>query len=155
MALQALEATGEAAVVQTLLARGTHVLFRNMETFGPMYKANDAITWVGDDGSQTIYISHRHTQAPPQALAALVAHELIHNDSDNSLAEELAGWRREGAVWRTMLAQYPDLTKIPIKTFPLVDRLNAIALLEKQNKLTQTVESNSVYQALPKHSPGF
>lgn len=154
-ALLALHQTGQADTLNTLLNRGTHVLFRDMASFGPMYQANDAITWVGDDGSQTIYISHRHMGAPPQAIACLIAHELIHADPDNSTAEELVGWQRESALWQTMLVVKPQLKQIAIKTFPLVDRLNAIVLLDKQGKLTSTVETNPVYQGLPKHSPGF
>ena len=95
--------------------------------------------------------------APPAAIAALLAHEALHQDEYNSLAEETYAWTMEAAVWTEMLEIYPESNDKP---HPLLQRENTLKqLLEKggyTNKyIKKVVFTNKGYQNLPQTSPGF
>ena len=61
--------------------------------------------------------------APKEALAALLSHEAIHQDKDNSINEETYCWTLEAAVWTNMCDKNEKLQEI---AHPLVDRENTI-----------------------------
>ena len=153
--LQSIGSDGE-STLESLKAHQTHILFQTMAQLGPQYAGNDALSLVNQTtGQQIIYISHRHQTAPPQALAALIKHESMHHDIENSLLEEAAAWTEEGLMWARMKQQYPDLANIPIKMSPLVDRLNAILVLIQNDKLATEIVKNPAYKSLPMTSPCF
>lgn len=140
----------------TLMAHPSHIIFQDLQLFGARYATDDALTIVNNTtGEQVIYISHRHQAAPAAALAALISHEVMHHDRHNSLQEELQAWSQEARVWLSFKTLYPELEQVPIKACPLVDRLNAVAILLRSQQLETHLRQNQGYADLPETSPGF
>lgn len=154
-AMRLLRNTRAVSTVDMLLEQQVRILFKDMRVFGPAYAGHDALSFITDDGRQVIYINIRHQQAPAAALAALISHEAMHADRDNSLAEEVAAWQQEAETWQELLQQFPKLSEIKTGTIALVDRENAILVLQTQNRLEQEISSNIAYRGLPQRSPGF
>ena len=130
--------------------------FRNLTELNEAYGTFDAVGWKRK-GKLYIYINPKHENAPPAALAALLAHEALHQDEYNSLSEETYAWTMEATVWCEMLKRYPEANNLESS---LVSRENILKqLLEKggyTNKyIKKTVYSNSGYKNLPITSPGF
>ncbi len=154
-ALAILAETDNKSVVEDLFARDTKILFKDMREFGKAYMNHDALSVIVNDGRHVIYINSKHASAPPPALAALIRHEAMHNDTENSVHEEVVAWSEEARTWQDMLERYPHLKSIPLKSNALVDRLTAVSVLVQQNKLTWQIRNNVAYKGLPEHSPGF
>lgn len=130
--------------------------FTNLAQFNPQYANFDALGWK-KGAKLYIYINQKHVNAPPQALAALLAHEAVHQDEYNSLNEETYAWTMEAAVWTHLLDDHPEIAK---NTCPLVHRQNTIHKLFVKGNYTseyirKSVTSNLGYQNLPSRSPGF
>ena len=94
---------------------------------------------------------------PAIALAALLAHEAIHQDEYNSLAEETYAWTMEAAVWTELTELYEDYVYEPGS---LVHRENTLKKMFEQGNYTnkyikKSVYSNESYKTLPETSPGF
>ena len=130
--------------------------FKDLSQINADYAGFDALGWK--KGKRLyIYISNRHREAPAGALAALLAHEALHQDEFNSLAEETYAWTMEAVVWDEILRMYPEAND---KSSSLVKRENTLKqLLEKGNHtnkyIKKSVMQNSGYQNLPSYSPGF
>ena len=132
------------------------VMFKDLTEINEAYSTFDAIGWK-KRGKLYIYINPKHEYAPPGALAALLAHEAIHQDEYNSLSEETYAWTMEAVVWTEILKLYPESNNLEA---PLVTRENILKqLLEKGNYtnkyIKKTVFANSGYKNLPLTSPGF
>jgi hypothetical protein len=130
--------------------------FKNLSELNQAYESFDAVGWK-KKGKLYIYINPKHEYAPPAALAALLAHEALHQDEYNSLSEETYAWTMEATVWCEMLKQYPESNKL---NSALVTRENVLKqLLEKGNYtnkyIKKTVYANEGYKNLPLTSPGF
>jgi hypothetical protein len=138
-----------------IVTHRVRVVFKNMEQFNRQFKNYDAISWLAPTGEQMVLINDRHQQAPAPALAALIAHEAMHADVYNSIAEEINSWQVEAVVWKAMIARYPTLTTLKAKQFALVDRENAILSRFGQGTLDKMVRDNPGYHGLPEHSTGF
>jgi hypothetical protein len=129
--------------------------FRDLGQINQEYATFDALGWK--KGKKLfIYISNRHKDAPAGALAALLAHEALHQDEFNSLAEEVYAWTMEAFVWDDILKIYPESDK----EHPLVKRENTLLKhLEKGNYtnkyIKKAVLQNTGYKKLPSFSPGF
>lgn len=138
------------------------VQFKDLAELNPKYESFDALGWrKGVKGKRsdklTIYINQKHFDAPAGAIAALLAHEALHQDEFDSLNEETYAWTMEAFVWTQMCDKYPNLEEV---THPLVTRENILKkLLEKgeyTNKyIKKSVFSNPSYSTLPVRSPGF
>lgn len=130
--------------------------FRDLGQINPDYATFDALGWK--KGKRLyIYINNKHKDAPAGALAALLAHEALHQDEFNSLAEETYAWTMEATVWEEILKMYPESDD---KSSSLVKRENTLKkLLEKGNHtnsyIKKSVMQNSGYKGLPSYSPGF
>lgn len=132
------------------------VMFKDLSELNEAYKTFDAIGWK-KKGKLYIYINPKHEYAPPGALAALLAHEAIHQDEYNSLSEETYAWTMEAIVWTEILKMYPESNNLESA---LVTRENILKqLLEKGNHtnkyIKKTVFANDGYKNLPLTSPGF
>lgn len=132
------------------------VQFKDLSTIKEDYGNFDALGWKKKNNLY-IYINPRHADAPPAALAALLAHEALHQDEFNSLAEETYAWTMEAAVWTEMLEIYPEQND---RQHPLLQRENTLKQLFKKGGYTnkyikKTVYANKGYQNLPQTSPGF
>ena len=130
--------------------------FKDLSEINESYATHDAIGWK-KKGKLYIYINPKHSTAPPAALAALLAHEALHQDEYNSLSEETYAWTMEGTVWCEMLKRFPESNNVDSA---LVTRENIIKqLLEKGNftnkYIKKTVYANKGYKNLPLSSPGF
>lgn len=132
------------------------IKFRNLGEINPNYETFDALGWR-QAGKLNIYINHKHADAPAAALAALLAHEALHQDEFDSLNEETYAWTMEASVWTQLCDKNPSASEI---SHPLVVRENLLKkLLEKgdyTNKyIKKSVFSNPSYANLPVRSPGF
>lgn len=130
--------------------------FKDLSELNESYATHDAVGWK-KKGKLYIYINPKHSSAPPAALAALLAHEALHQDEYNSLSEETYAWTMEGTVWCEMLKRFPESNNVESS---LVTRENIIKqLLEKGNYtnkyIKKTVYANKGYKNLPLTSPGF
>ena len=129
---------------------------KDLSTISPNYKDFDALGWK-KSGRLFIYINEKHNDAPPEALAALLGHEALHQDEFNSINEETYAWTFEAAIF-TQLAKKDS--KILEVNHPLITRENTLRkLFIKGNYTSQyirkAVKSNKGYTNLPSRSPGF
>lgn len=138
-----------------LSGKPVKIEFRDLGKINQDYSTYDAVGWK--KGKKLyIYISNRHKDAPAGALAALLAHEALHQDEFNSLAEETYAWTMEAFVWDDILRLYPESNK----EHPLVERENKLKKLLEKGEYTdkyikKAVLQNSGYKNLPSYSPGF
>lgn len=140
-----------------LSQRPVKISFKDLGTINQDYASFDALGWKKGKNLY-IFINPRHQDAPPGALAALLAHEALHQDEYNSLAEETYAWTMEASVWCEILNAYPESGNDNMH--PLVRRENTLKkLFEKGNYtnkyIKKTVQSNRGYKNLPATSPGF
>ena len=132
------------------------VMFKDLSEINEAYSTFDAIGWK-KKGKLYIYINPKHEYAPPGAIAALLAHEAIHQDEYNSLSEETYAWTMEAVVWTEILKMFPESNNLESA---LVTRENILKqLLEKGNHtnkyIKKTVYANEGYKNLTLTSPGF
>lgn len=132
------------------------VMFKDLSEINEAYSTFDAIGWK-KKGKLYIYINPKHEYAPPGAIAALLAHEAIHQDEYNSLSEETYAWTMEAVVWTEILKMFPESNNLESA---LVTRENILKqLLEKGNHtnkyIKKTVYANEGYKNLPLTSSGF
>lgn len=150
-----LKYSNERNLLDHLLVTKVKVIFKDLGTLNKSVKNYDALSWLSNQGQQLIFINNKHKNAPPEALAAIIAHESIHSDAYNSLQEEVAGWTIEATTWHEMKIRYPYLKTIPSGVYPLVDRLNQLEMNQERGTLDQLVRGNAGYRGLPETSPGF
>ncbi len=86
-----------------LSGKPVKIEFRDLGQINQEYATFDALGWKKGKNLY-IYINNKHKNAPAGALAALLAHEALHQDEYNSLAEETYAWTMEAVVWN-------DITK--------------------------------------------
>lgn len=139
-----------------LSQRPVKIEFRDLSQISADYATFDALGWKRGK-KLYIYINQKHRNAPAGALAALLAHEALHQDEFNSLAEETYAWTMEAVVWDEILKLYPECND---ESSSLVKRENTLKkLLEKGNYtnkyIKKSVMQNSGYKNLPSYSPGF
>lgn len=138
-----------------IVNKPVRVIFKDMGKINKSLRNYDALSWLSTNGDQVIFINEKHRKAPPEALAALIAHEALHDDPMNSLAEEVESWRFEAAVWMELKAKNPALASMPNGVSPLVDRQNRIEKELRAGTLEKFVRSSPGYAGLPESSPGF
>ena len=161
VALDMLKGTGgeysrKAIMGYNLSSKPMKIEFKNLGEINPNYKDFDALGWKKRNRLY-IYINEKHSDAPAIALAALLAHEAVHQDEFNSLNEETYAWTMEAAVWTELTDMHKDYK---LGMHPLVTRENMLKrLLQKgsfSNKyIRKTVYTNPGYKNLPQTSPGF
>ncbi len=130
--------------------------FKNIAEIREEYASFDALGWTKKDRLY-IYINEKHRNAPPEAIAALLAHEAIHQDKFASLNEETYAWTLEAAVWLKLSEKNPNAEK---SASPLVSRENMLKKLFIKGDYTdkyikKAVYTNPGYKNLPTRSPGF
>jgi hypothetical protein len=145
---------GESSLTR-IVNKPMRVIFKDMKAINKSLRNYDALSWISSHGEQVIFVNEKHRGAPPEALAALIAHEAMHEDEFNSISEEIQSWRHEAVVWMEMKARNPELAKIPPGLYPLVDRENRIESEYRKHSLDNFVRSSPGYQGLPEASPGF
>lgn len=146
----------EAILGKNLTNKPIQIEFMNLGAISPAYINFDALGWKKKK-NLFIYINEKHSDAPIEALSAILAHEAIHQDEHNSLNEETYAWTLEAAVWTQLSDDNPELEKI---SHPLVERENVIKKLFVRGNYTSKyihkfVVTNKGYQNLPERSYGF
>ncbi|MBO7673329.1 hypothetical protein J6S88_07990 [bacterium] len=151
------EFSRKAILGNNLSGRPVKVEFSDLKSFGDEYKDFDALGYK--KGKKLyIFINQKHKYAPAGAIAALLAHEALHQDEYNSLAEETYAWTMEAVVWCEILRIHPETADD--KSSALVARENTLKKLYERGKysdkyIKKTVWSNAGYKNLPTTSPGF
>ena len=145
-----------ALIGYNLTDKPVKVQFKDLSQIKEDYQNFDALGWKKKN-QLYIFINPRHADAPPAALAALLAHEALHQDEYNSLAEETYAWTMEAAVWSELLEIYPEQND---RQHPLLQRENTLRQLFKKGGyndryIRKTVYANKGYQNLPQTSPEF
>lgn len=130
--------------------------FKNLAEINPEYATFDAFGWEKKNRLY-IYVNEKHRNAPPEAIAALLTHEAIHQDKFASLNEETYAWTLEAATWMKLSEKNPSVLKHPS---PLVTRENMLQKLFEKGDYTdkyikKAVYTNPGYKKLPTRSPGF
>jgi len=130
--------------------------FKNIAEINPEYASFDALGWKKKN-TLYIYINEKHRNAPPEAIAALLAHEAIHQDEFASLNEETYAWTLEAATWMKLTEKNPSAAK---SASSLVSRENMLKKLFEKGDYTnkyikKAVYTNPGYKKLPTRSPGF
>ncbi len=138
-----------------LQAKQGKVLFKNLAELSPQYRDFDALAWLDKHGNWMLFINETHQNAPIPALAALIAHEAMHSDAQNSKQEEAHAWMREARTWLFFVKKYPELAEKGLEAYPLVFRLNHIARSLEQDDLHRFVMEHPSYAKLPETSPMF
>jgi len=146
----------EAIFGKNLTEKPIKVEFLNLSSINPIYANFDALGWKKKKRLY-IYINENHKDAPIEALCALLAHEALHQDEQNSLNEETYAWTLEAAVWTQLSEDNPAIEEI---SHPLVERENIIKKLfirgdYSSKYIHKFVVTNKGYQNLPEKSPGF
>lgn len=146
----------DAILGKNLTGKPIKVEFIDLSTINPMYANFDALGWKKKK-ALTIYLNQKHKDAPIEALAAILSHEAIHQDEQNSLNEETYAWTLEAAVWTQLTDDNPSLEEI---SHPLVERENVIKKLFIRGNYTSKyihtfVIGNKGYKNLPERSYGF
>ncbi len=141
--------------LDTIVTRKTRVFFKDLREINRRVKDYDALSWISPRGEWVIFINKKHKSAPPEAIAAVIAHEAVHNDPYNSMNEEIVAWHQEAKVWMELKIQNPQLDSIPSGLYPLVDRLNELEKAYTGRTLEQLVRDNKGYIGLSDTSPGF
>lgn len=150
------EFSRRAILGNNLSEKPMQVDFEDLSKFGQAYANFDALGWKKKDRLY-IYINKKHQDAPKPALAAVLAHEALHQDDFNSLNEETYAWTMEAAVWTQLSEKNP---KYNDSMHPLVVRENTLKKLFIKGNYTskyirKTVFANPGYSNLPSRSPGF
>ena len=146
----------EAIMGNNLSNKKIKIEFKNLMEINPKYSSFDALGWK-KSGRLYIYINQKHQSAPPEALAALLAHEALHQDELDSLNEETYAWTMEAAVWTQLTEKNPMIMN---NASALVNRENMLKKLFEKGEYTnkyikKAVFSNAGYKTLPTRSPGF
>jgi hypothetical protein len=150
------EFSRNAILGQNLSQKPVKIEFKDLGAINKDYASFDALGWK--KGAQLyVFINPRHKDAPPGALAALLAHEALHQDEFNSLSEETYAWTMEAAVWCEIVKSYPESND---ELHPLVNRENTLRKLFERGDYTnkyikKAVYTNDGYKNLPSTSPGF
>ena len=139
-----------------LTGKPVKIEFRNLSEINPDYASFDAFGWKKKKNLY-IYINEKHRSAPPEAIAALLAHEAIHQDEFASLNEETYAWTMEAATWMKLSEKNPTAMNNPS---PLVTRENMLKKLfikgdYSSKYIKKAVYTNPGYKKLPTRSPGF
>ena len=150
------EFSRKAILGNNLTGKPFKIEFKDLSQINRAYTDYDALGWKRGKNLY-VYVSHKHSNSPAIALAALLSHEALHQDEYNSLAEETYAWTMEAAVWCELLEIYPDY-ELGIDS--LVQRENTLKKIFERGNYTskyikKTVYSNEGYQNLPEASPGF
>jgi uncharacterized protein YqcC (DUF446 family) len=154
LALQWMDLTEEGrSSLKHLHQKRLKLLFRDLSDFGPVIAQFDAIAWMNKEGDIALFIHQKHQGAPPQALAALIAHEALHDDASNSKAEERFAWECEGKVWQQLQQTLSPQQRLGGNS--LASRLNKIVETLQAQKLDALVRDNNAYKGLPEASPGY
>ncbi len=151
------EFSRDAILGENLTNKPVKVKFYELSSLKPQYANYDALG-MKKKNQLFIYINQKHSNAPKEALAALLSHEALHQDEYNSISEETYAWTMEAMVWADLCKRNPELKKNKLSS--LANRENILLkMLENANYsnvlIKNTVVNHQGYKSLPQKSPGF
>ncbi len=142
--------------------------FKNLAEIDPKCASYEAMGWRKPDRFKSqsitdksynlyIYVNEKHRNSPSEAVAAVLAHEAVHQDSLSSLNEETYAWTLEAGVWMKLAEKNPSVLN---DSSSLVSRENMLKKLYEKGDYTnkyikKAVFTNPGYKELPARSPGF
>ncbi|MBQ7450756.1 hypothetical protein IJS77_05000 [bacterium] len=146
----------KAIMGENLTGKKIKIEMKDLSEISPNYRDFDALGWKKNE-RLFIYVNKKHNDAPPEALAALLAHEALHQDEFNSINEETYAWTYEASIFTKFVQKDESLLEIH---HPLVTRENTLRKLFIKGNYTseyirKAVKSNKGYATLPSRSPGF
>ena len=141
---------------ENLTGKKIKIEIKDLSEINPNYRDFDALGWKKNE-RLFIYINKKHNDAPPEALAALLAHEALHQDEFNSINEETYAWTYEASIFTKLVQKDSALLEVH---HPLITRENTLRKLFVKGNYTseyirKAVKSNKGYASLPSRSPGF
>ena len=147
----------KAILGENLTDKPVKVEFYELSSIKPQYANYDALG-MKKKNQLYIYVNQKHSNAPVEALAALLSHEALHQDEYNSINEETYAWTMEATVWADLCKKNPALRNE--KNSSLAARENILLkMLENANYsnvlIKNTVVNHPGYKSLPQKSPGF
>lgn len=146
----------KAIMGENLTGKKIKIEMKDLSEINPNYRDFDALGWKKNE-RLFIYVNRKHNDAPPEALAALLAHEALHQDEFNSINEETYAWTYEASIFTKFAQKDASLLEIH---HPLITRENTLRKLFIKGNYTseyirKAVKSNKGYATLPSRSPGF
>ena len=141
-----------------LTQKPVKIEFRNLSEINPEYASFEALGWKDKKKDRLyIFINEKHRNAPAEAIAALLAHEAIHQDEINSLNEESFAWTLEAGTGMKLAEKNSSVYNHPSS---LVTRENNLKKLFEKGDYTnkyikKAVYTNPGYKNLSTRSPGF
>lgn len=161
-ALQALEGSKSEWVLdqvlgQNLSGKPVKIMFKNLALISPDYRDLNALACKDAKGNLYILISPEHVNAPKEAIASLICHEIIHQDDLSSISEETRGWTNEAIQWIEFTSKNSALSQ---DSSSLANRLNKLSEMYREAGNTSrlirlAVMSIDEYSTLAMSSPGF
>ena len=146
----------KAIMGENLTGKKIKIEMKDLSEINQNYRDFDALGWK-KNGRLFIYINKKHADAPPEAMAALLGHEALHQDEFNSINEETYAWTFEASIFTKLAEKNASLIN---GHHPLLTRENTLRkLFVKGNYsaeyIRKAVKSNPGYANLPSRSPGF
>lgn len=140
-----------------LTGKKIRIKFTNLALLSPEYSNYNALACKNSSGKLYVLIDSSHRNAPAEAIASLLSHEVIHQDEISSMEEETQGWMNETTTWMEMKTISPQVACI---NCDLVKRLNTLENMYKSAGNTNAqiklaVIENEGYNELAMTSPGF
>ena len=132
-ALNLLEKTNSTATINMVMGQNnakkpTKIMFFALGTISPSYANAHAMATSDDYGNPYILINEKHKNAPAEAIACLITHEITHQLKTTSMDEEIQAWTNEAVQW----TKFKELNPSVSYSGELVDRLNRISDLYKK-----------------------
>jgi len=151
------EFSRNAILGENLSEKPIKIEFKELSSLKPQYAAYDALG-IKKGKQLYIYINQKHYNAPPEAIAALLSHEALHQDEFNSINEETYAWTMEATVWADLCRKNSYLKNDKMSSLSYRENV-LLKMLENANYsnilIKNTVVNHPGYQKLPQKSPGF
>lgn len=127
------------------------VVFYELSMLSYEYKDHYAAASTDNFGDNYILINSKYKNSPPEALAALIAHEATHKLEKATFQEELLATTNEAIQWGKCLQLNPSLKNLDETQYLLIKRLNGLskAYIDAGNTnslIAQKIEANPFYQ---------
>src|SRR5574344_893658 len=157
-AIELIANSGSTDVIEELQGKNSShqpvkIIFYYLAGLNPRFANVHAVATSDNNGRQYILINSKHRNAPPEALACLITHEITHQLKVASREEELRAWTRETELWIRLNKLRPDIATDPKISGELVDRLRRLETLYVKANNSNTlinyeISNNSYYQNL-------
>jgi hypothetical protein len=125
----------------------TKIMFYDLSLMGFEYRNHFAAASTDNFGQDWILINSKYRSAPKEAIAALIAHEVIHTLPQATMDEEVRATIAEAQQWSKSVSSNPALGNDA--RCPLIVRLNTLSQAYAQDgrqAIENRIASNSFYQ---------